>query len=64
MPITLPGSNAVFSWKQTRDLFVALDGHPEAHPATIAGRSPTYIVRELNEFQRGGRSGGASAPMK
>lgn len=30
----------------------------------IAGRSPTYIMRELYEFQHGGRSGAASAPMK
>jgi cytochrome c553 len=30
----------------------------------IAGRSPTYIVRQLYEFQRGGRAGGASALMK
>ncbi|MHC2434976.1 c-type cytochrome [Bradyrhizobium sp. USDA 4451] len=30
----------------------------------IAGRSPTYIVRQLYEFQHGGRSGAASAPMK
>ena len=30
----------------------------------IAGRSPTYIVRQLYEFQRGSRAGGASALMK
>lgn len=30
----------------------------------IAGRSPTYIVRQLYEFQRGGRTGGASALMR
>jgi cytochrome c553 len=30
----------------------------------IAGRSPTYIVRQLYEFQHGGRAGGASALMK
>ena len=30
----------------------------------IAGRSPTYIVRQLYEFQNGGRAGGASALMK
>jgi cytochrome c553 len=35
----------------------------DAIPA-IAGRSPTYIMRELYEFQHGGRSGEASAPMK
>lgn len=31
---------------------------------SIAGRSPTYLVRQLNEFQRSGRVGSASAPMK
>jgi len=30
----------------------------------IAGRSPTYIVRQLYEFQHGGRTGGSSALMK
>jgi len=30
----------------------------------IAGRSPTYIVRQLYEFNTGGRSAGASALMK
>ena len=30
----------------------------------IAGRSPTYIVRQLYEFQNGGRAGSASAAMK
>ena len=30
----------------------------------IAGRSPTYIVRQLYEFKTGGRSAGASALMK
>ena len=30
----------------------------------IAGRSPTYIMRQLYEFQHGSRSGAASAPMK
>ena len=30
----------------------------------IAGRSPTYIVRQLYEFKTGGRSEGASALMK
>jgi cytochrome c553 len=30
----------------------------------IAGRSPTYIVRQLYEFQHGGRAGSASALMK
>ena len=30
----------------------------------IAGRSPTYIVRQLYEFQRGSRAGEASALMK
>lgn len=35
----------------------------DAVPA-IAGRSPTYIMRQLYEFQHGSRSGGASALMK
>ena len=30
----------------------------------IAGRSPTYIVRQLHEFQKSGRQGNASAQMK
>jgi cytochrome c553 len=30
----------------------------------IAGRSPTYIVRQLYEFRHGGRTGGSSALMK
>jgi cytochrome c553 len=30
----------------------------------IAGRSPTYIVRQLYEFQHSGRTGSASALMK
>ncbi len=30
----------------------------------IAGRSPTYIVRQLYEFKTGGRSAGANALMK
>jgi cytochrome c553 len=30
----------------------------------IAGRSPTYIVRQLYEFRHGGRAGSASALMK
>ena len=30
----------------------------------IAGRSPTYIVRQLYEFSTGGRSAGTSALMK
>jgi cytochrome c553 len=43
-PNTLPGSSAAFSWKQARDLFVALDWHPDAHPAmpdiVASGRKP------------------------
>lgn len=35
----------------------------DAVPA-IAGRSPTYIMRQLYEFQHGSRSGGESALMK
>src|SRR4051812_4185456 len=32
-PNRLPGSDAAFSWKQARDLFVAPDWHPNDHPA-------------------------------
>lgn len=43
-PIAIPGSSATFSWKQARDLFAALDWHPEAHPAmpdiVASGRKP------------------------
>ncbi|MGH8123425.1 MAG: c-type cytochrome, partial [Rudaea sp.] len=30
----------------------------------LAGRSPTYIVRQLIQFQDGGRSGAATLPMQ
>ncbi|MCC6775072.1 MAG: cytochrome C, partial [Hyphomicrobiales bacterium] len=30
----------------------------------LAGRSPIYIVRQLNDMQRGARSGGSTALMK
>ena len=36
---------------------------PRTVPA-IAGRSPTYIVRQLWEFQHGNRSAGAGALMQ
>lgn len=43
-PNSLPGSNAAFSWKQARDLFVAPDWHPDAHPPmpdiVATGRKP------------------------
>lgn len=43
-PNPLPGSNAAFSWKQARDLFVAPDWHPDGHPAmpdiVANGRKP------------------------
>ncbi|WP_298884852.1 c-type cytochrome [uncultured Bradyrhizobium sp.] len=43
-PVALPGSSASFSWKQARDLFAALDWHPDAHPAmpeiVANGRKP------------------------
>jgi cytochrome c553 len=43
-PNSLPGSNGAFSWKQARDLFVAPDWHPDAHPAmpdiVANGRKP------------------------
>ena len=31
---------------------------------TIAGRSPTYLFRQLHEFQIGARAGAGAAPMK
>lgn len=40
---------------------LGLKGHESVPP--IAGRSPTYIMRQLYEFQQGGRSGGASQLM-
>ena len=60
MPIVLPGSNATFSWKQARDLFVALDWHPDAHPAmpdiVANGRKPE--VRACGSCHRVEGTGG------
>ncbi|MBR1087286.1 c-type cytochrome [Bradyrhizobium manausense] len=86
-PNTLPGSNAAFSWKQARDLFVALDWHPDTHPAmpdiVAAGRKPdiracgschrvegtggpenaslaglpvAYLVQQIADFKSGART--------
>ena len=59
-PNTLPGSSAAFSWKQARDLFVALDWHPDAHPAmpdiVASGRKPE--VRACGSCHRVEGTGG------
>ncbi|WP_271606996.1 c-type cytochrome [Bradyrhizobium sp. CCBAU 11434] len=59
-PNTLPGSNAAFSWKQARDLFAALDWHPDAHPAmpdiVANGRKPD--IRACGACHRVGGTGG------
>jgi cytochrome c553 len=86
-PNPLPGSNAAFSWKQARDLFVAPDWHPEAHPvmpeivangrkpdiracgschrvegtggpenASLAGLPVSYFVQQIADFKSGARS--------
>ena len=85
-PNALPGSNATFSWKQVRDLFVAPDWHPDAHPAmpdivangrkpdiracgschrvegtggpenaSLAGLPVTYFVQQIADFKSGAR---------
>jgi cytochrome c553 len=85
-PNSLPGSNATFSWKQARDLFVAPDWHPEAHPAmpgivangrnpdtracgschrvegtggpenaSLAGLPAAYLVQQIADFKSGAR---------
>jgi cytochrome c553 len=60
MPIALSGSNATFSWKQARDLFVAPDWHPDAHPAmpdiVASGRKPE--VRACGSCHRVEGTGG------
>jgi len=86
-PNTLPGSSAAFSWKQARDLFAALDWHPEAHPAmpdivangrkpeiracgachrvegtggpenaSLAGLPVAYFVQQIADFKSGART--------
>jgi len=85
-PNPLPGSNAAFSWKQARDLFVAPDWHPGDHPAMpevvangrkpdvracgschrvegtggpenagLAGLPVTYIVQQIADLKSGAR---------
>jgi cytochrome c553 len=85
-PNSLPGSNATFSWKQARDLFVAPDWHPEAHAAmpeivangrnpdiracgschrvegtggpenaSLAGLPAAYFVQQIADFKSGAR---------
>jgi len=85
-PNRLPGSNAAFSWKQARDLFVAPDWHPNDHPAmpdivahgrkpdiracgschrvegtggpenaSLAGLPVAYIVQQIADFKSGAR---------
>ncbi|QAU50023.1 cytochrome C [Bradyrhizobium guangzhouense] len=93
-PVALPGSNASFSWKQARDLFAALDWHPEAHPAmpdvvangrkpdvracgschrvegtggpenaSLAGLPVAYFVQQIADFRSGARRmSGAERP--
>jgi cytochrome c553 len=59
-PVALSGSSARFSWKQARDLFAALDWHPEAHPAmpdvVANGRKPD--VRACGSCHRVEGTGG------
>jgi cytochrome c553 len=86
-PNSLPGSNATFSWKQARDLFVAPDWHPETHPAmpeivangrnpdvracgschrvegtggpenaSLAGLPAAYFVQQISDFKSGART--------
>jgi cytochrome c553 len=86
-PNTLSGSNAAFSWKQARDLFAALDWHPETHPAmpdivafgrkpeiracgachrvegtggpenaSLAGLPVAYFVQQIADFKSGART--------
>jgi cytochrome c553 len=85
-PNSLPGSNAAFSWKQARDLFVAPDWHPDGHPAmpdivangrkpdiracgschrvegtggpenaSLAGLPVAYFVQQIADFKSGAR---------
>jgi cytochrome c553 len=59
-PNYLPGSNAAFSWKQARDLFVAPDWHPDDHPPmpdiVAHGRKPD--VRACGSCHRVEGTGG------
>ena len=86
-PITIPGSNVTYSWKQARDLFVALDWHPDAHAAmpevvangrkpdiracgachrvegtggpenaSLAGLPVAYFVQQIADFKSGART--------
>ena len=60
VPQHLPGSSAAVSWKQARDLFVAPDWHPDAHPAmpdvVASGRKPD--VRACGSCHRAEGTGG------
>lgn len=59
-PNALPGSNASYSWKQARNLFVAPDWHPDDHgpmPEVVAnGRKPE--VRACGSCHRAEGTGG------
>lgn len=95
-PNQLAGSNAAFSWKQARDLFFALDWHPDDHPAmpeivaigrkpevracgschraegtggpegaSLAGLPVNYLVQQLADFKSGARKmSGPERPPK
>lgn len=95
-PNRLAGSDAVFSWKQARDLFLALDWHPDDHPAmpdivahgrkpevracgachrvegtagpesaSLAGLPVNYLVQQLLDFRSGARTmAGPERPPK
>lgn len=85
-PNRLAGSDVTFSWKQARDLFVAPDWHPDAHPAmpdvvakgrkpevracgschrvegtggpenaSLAGLPVAYIIQQIADFKSGAR---------
>lgn len=95
-PNRLVGSDAAFSWKQARDLFLALDWHPDDHPAmpeivatgrrpdvracgachraegtggpegaSLAGLPVNYLVQQLADFKSGARKmSGPERPPK
>ncbi len=60
LPQRIPGSNAVFSWNNARDLFFVPDWHPQDHavmPAVVAqGRKPD--VRACGSCHRAEGTGG------
>ena len=59
-PQSLTGSTATYSWQQARDLYVAPDWHPDAHPAmptiVATGRKPD--VRACGSCHRVEGTGG------